>query len=462
MGDLRFRSWGLLFWLVCFLLMRLWVWLLLLLFGASVFSFCLFFFLWGGLLACIYWFWLCDVILTTDGWVLQQFALLIHQIQAPGDAVPSSPPAPTPAPAPPTPSPTSQIDSHSPAPAEVPTSTPAQPPPPPTPTPSPSPASVSSLSSFIRHVRTDPRTRLCKHPSSLLLCDLNQNPGLTMFIFLSFIDRVIVSPFMTLLFVGSMYSFFWMLQIIRSARRGRSSGWRLSMLLGLWFVDFILHFVSFNFFFSFLVAVSVLAHFMVWLDFLACPKNVLDVEPRCERSIYPFSGCYIFRTKVLPNDQRGYTYSCSSGYSSPSFKSASDQLVSSQNGYVYFFFGHFTVSLTSSHTPIIVRQSTNIWLLPSNAPPRFRVTRTFPLELHHLHGRYRPRHSHPTPFQVGWWVHCGRSLVTGGRGGGLLNAMQMCVVGAAKKNYSLAPCHHLFVSLDFWRVCSSVYLSLIY
>jgi hypothetical protein len=43
----------------------------------------------------------------------------------------------------------------------------------------------------------------------------------------------------------------------------------------------------------------------------------------------------------------------------------------------------------------------------------------------------------------------------------LLNAMQMGVVGAraAKKNYSLAPCHHLFVSLIFfWRVCSSVLL----
>ena len=39
----------------------------------------------------------------------------------------------------------------------------------------------------------------------------------------------------------------------------------------------------------------------------------------------------------------------------------------------------------------------------------------------------------------------------GGGGGGLLNAMQMGVVGAraAKKNYSLAPCHHLFVSLIF-------------
>jgi hypothetical protein len=59
-----------------------------------------------------------------------------------------------------------------------------------------------------------------------------------------------------------------------------------------------------------------------------------------------------------------------------------------------------------------------------------------------------------------------KELGTGGGGGsgGLLNAMQMGVVGAraAKKNYSLAPCHHLFVSLIFGGVCSSVYLSLIH
>jgi hypothetical protein len=44
-----------------------------------------------------------------------------------------------------------------------------------------------------------------------------------------------------------------------------------------------------------------------------------------------------------------------------------------------------------------------------------------------------------------------KELGAGGGGGGLLNAMQMGVVGAraAKKNYSLAPCHHLFVSLIF-------------
>ena len=53
-----------------------------------------------------------------------------------------------------------------------------------------------------------------------------------MFICLSFIVRVIVSPSMTLLFVGSMYSFFWMPQIVRSAGRGRSSGLSKEYLFG--------------------------------------------------------------------------------------------------------------------------------------------------------------------------------------------------------------------------------------
>ena len=53
-----------------------------------------------------------------------------------------------------------------------------------------------------------------------------------MFIFLSFIVRIIVSPSMTLLFVGSMYSFFWLPQIVRSARRSRSSGLTKEYLVG--------------------------------------------------------------------------------------------------------------------------------------------------------------------------------------------------------------------------------------
>jgi hypothetical protein len=52
----------------------------------------------------------------------------------------------------------------------------------------------------------------------------------------------------------------------------------------------------------------------------------------------------------------------------------------------------------------------------------------------------------------------------GGGGGGLLNAMQMGVVGAraAKKNYSLAPCHHLFVSLIFGGCVVFFYLLFVY
>jgi hypothetical protein len=37
----------------------------------------------------------------------------------------------------------------------------------------------------------------------------------------------------------------------------------------------------------------------------------------------------------------------------------------------------------------------------------------------------------------------------GGTAGGILNAVQMGVGTTARKNYSLAPCHHLFVSFSF-------------
>lgn len=53
-----------------------------------------------------------------------------------------------------------------------------------------------------------------------------------MFVFLSLVVRVILSPSMTVFFVGTVYSFFWMPQIVRSARRGRSSGLTAEYLIG--------------------------------------------------------------------------------------------------------------------------------------------------------------------------------------------------------------------------------------
>lgn len=57
-------------------------------------------------------------------------------------------------------------------------------------------------------------------------------PGLGMFLFLTFIVRVIVTPSLALLFVASMYSMFWLPQIIRSAQRGRPSALSAEYLIG--------------------------------------------------------------------------------------------------------------------------------------------------------------------------------------------------------------------------------------
>ena len=56
--------------------------------------------------------------------------------------------------------------------------------------------------------------------------------GLGMFFFLAVVVRIIVSPSLVLLFVSTMYSMFWLPQIIRSARRGRSSAFSFEYLFG--------------------------------------------------------------------------------------------------------------------------------------------------------------------------------------------------------------------------------------
>ncbi|KIM83157.1 hypothetical protein PILCRDRAFT_819938 [Piloderma croceum F 1598] len=305
-----------------------------------------------------------------------QFALLIHQIQAPEDAVPSPPPAP----AAPTPTPTGPTGSLSLTPAEVPTSTPAQSPPsPPAPTPilTPTPASTSILSSFVRHIRTDPHSRL----------------WLTMFIFLSFIVRVIVSPSMTLLFVGSMYSFFWMPQIIRSARRGRSSGLTVEYLVG-----------------------TTVCRLYFALYFLACPKNVLDVEPRSW--IYLLAIFMFLQVFVV--------------------------ILQERLGPAFFLPKRFVKAQTYDYHPPMP--------LPDSESPEHSLGNCAICMDAIILDTPTRRRSKSTD-------EC-KELGTGGGGGGLLNAMQMGVVGAraAKKNYSLAPCHHLFHTecLERWLAIKNI------
>lgn len=100
-------------------------------------------------------------------------------------------------------------------------------------------------------------------------------PGVTLFIFLTFIVRVILSPTLSMVFVCVTYSLIWLPQIIRSARRGRSSGLRKEYVIGTTVCRLYLALCEGSFFRDNQRVLTVLT------DFLACPKNVLDVEPRC-------------------------------------------------------------------------------------------------------------------------------------------------------------------------------------
>ncbi|EGO20833.1 hypothetical protein SERLADRAFT_442196 [Serpula lacrymans var. lacrymans S7.9] len=118
-----------------------------------------------------------------------QFSILINQVQAPEDVVPApSPIRQTP--------PSPQEDSS------LPTQAPQAAPP----TPS-VPSEPSFFRLFMQHLRSDPQARI----------------WLGMFFFLTFVVRVIVTPSLALFFVGTMYSSFWLPQIVRSVRRSRSS-----------------------------------------------------------------------------------------------------------------------------------------------------------------------------------------------------------------------------------------------
>ncbi|OAX43199.1 hypothetical protein K503DRAFT_853458 [Rhizopogon vinicolor AM-OR11-026] len=148
-----------------------------------------------------------------------QHAILINQVQAPEDAVAPSPPRTVQQ----EPSPPSQT---------------AHPPPPTAP---PRPTGPTFLTLLFQHIRSDPQARI----------------WLGMFFFLTFIVRVIVTPSLALVFVASMYSLFWLPQIVRSVKKGRSSALTAEYMIG-----------------------TSLCRLFHALYFLTCPKNVLDVEPR--------------------------------------------------------------------------------------------------------------------------------------------------------------------------------------
>jgi hypothetical protein len=166
----------------------------------------------------------------------------------------------------------------------------AQPPPvaappesatPPTPVPQPesAPSRLAYFSSVLRYIWSDTQTRPCKSPDRLISRSRHSrhfwsDVGMTLFILLTLIVRIVLSPSLALAFLAIMYSSFWLTQIVRSVRRGRSSGLSKEYLLGTTVCRLFFALCEWHG-----VECSVKSLTMV-SDFLACPKNVLDIEPR--------------------------------------------------------------------------------------------------------------------------------------------------------------------------------------
>lgn len=99
-----------------------------------------------------------------------------------------------------------------------------------------------------------------------------------MLVFMFVIVRVVLSPSLALLFIATTHSSFWLAQIFRSVRRGRTGGLT---------VEYLVVTTLGRSWFALCESRSLPRHYIWFLsltnriDFIGCPKNVLDVEPRC-------------------------------------------------------------------------------------------------------------------------------------------------------------------------------------
>ncbi|KAF9018615.1 hypothetical protein BDZ89DRAFT_1139888 [Hymenopellis radicata] len=342
-----------------------------------------------------------------------QFAVLIHQVQMPEDILetPSPPPPAPPAALPPTPPPSANsqptydanadryrlgnlndetqrnpetTSSPSDAVATQPASTTPQP------TPSPAadlPQSPTFWAFAAQHLRSDPGARL----------------WLTMFIFLTFIVRVILSPTLSLIFVAVTYSGIWLPQIVRSVRRGRSSGFTKEYVIG-----------------------TTACRLYLALYFLVCPNNVLDVKPRFWA--YWLAAFVCFQgLLVMLQDIFGPTF-----------------FVPARFATVKLYDYHPILPLPDPEAPEQTLGDCSICMDAIQIDPSL----------------VRGRKS--IDEKVDTWDTRGGTSKRKGKGihaGALLNAVQVGVGSAVtRKSYSLAPCHHLFHTdcLEKWLAIKNI------
>ncbi|KAG7444427.1 uncharacterized protein BT62DRAFT_987876 [Guyanagaster necrorhizus] len=298
-----------------------------------------------------------------------QFSVLIHQIQMPEDIVD------------PVPAPTTAITQER---------TGNVPPPvvPPNPATTAAAPSLSFWAFAIQHLRSDPGARL----------------WITMFFFLTFIVRVILSPTLSLMFVALTYSFIWLPQIIRSVRRGRSSGFSKEYVIA-----------------------TTGCRLSLGMYFLACPKNVLDVDPR-SWACYLAAFVCLQALIVILQDELGPAFFLPAKYAAV-------------KAYDY----HPVLPLPDPEAP---EQSLGDCVICLDAilieSPLLRKRKS----IDEKHDDWDTRSTANK-----------RKIAKGIDASGILNAVQAGVGNAvARKNYSLAPCHHLFHTecLEKWLAIKNI------
>ncbi|KAF8631897.1 hypothetical protein AX15_002157 [Amanita polypyramis BW_CC] len=234
-------------------------------------------------------------------------------------------------------------------------------------------ASRSFLSFLIHHIRTDAQARL----------------WLLLFVFLTVIVRVILSPLLSIIFVTAAYSSIWLPQIVRSARRGRTSGLANEYIFG-----------------------TTICRLYFLLYFLTCPKNVLEIPPRRWTPLLA-SLVLLQAITILLQEWLGASFFLPRRYAA-------------SQGYNY----HPPIPMPDPESPEQTLGDCAICMDAITAEPQTS-----------------PRYSHSADEKDGHGPGPSSTARRKGSIGGtsastLLSAMQRGA--SSKKVYSLAPCHHLF------------------
>lgn len=191
-----------------------------------------------------------------------------------------------------------------------------------------------------------------------------------------------------------MYSCFWLPQILRSARRGRTTSLSKEYIFG-----------------------STIFRMFFVMYFLACPRNVLDVEPRSW--VHVLFAFVSFQVLVILLQQ----------FFGPSF------FLPERYAAVQIYDYHPPIPSPDPESP---ERSLGDCAICMDAilvdPPS-------------THGRSKSIDGGKPPEQQ-----------LKARSGGLLNAVQKGVGAQVRKNYSLAPCHHLFHTecLEKWLAIKNI------